>query len=71
MSVKPVKPICIPPRRDTWKLKDGDMQEEEFEQRVTMKCKTTLAGVENSWKSFKNRLLETTNEICRWRGGDC
>ena len=33
---KPVKPICIAPRRKTWKLKDTGVQK-EFEQAVSMK----------------------------------
>ena len=37
VSAQPVKPICIPPRRKTWKLKDTVMQK-EFEQAVSMKC---------------------------------
>ena len=33
-SAKPVKPICIPPRRKTWKLKD--VLQKELEQAVSM-----------------------------------
>ena len=37
VSAKPVKPIRIPPRRKTWKLKDTVVQK-EFEQALSRKC---------------------------------
>ena len=37
VSAKPVKPIHIPPRWKTWKLKDTVVQK-EFEQEVSIKC---------------------------------
>ena len=70
MSAKPAKPISIPSRRKTWKLKEAGISE-EFEQKVTMKCQTILAGVENSWKSIKNRLLEAADEIYGWTQSGC
>ena len=67
VSAKPVKPIHIPPRRKAWKLTDTGTQ--QFEQRVTTKCQTIPAGVENSWKSIKNGLLEAADEIRGWMRG--
>ena len=68
LSAKPVKSICIICRRKTWRLKDAGIQE-EFEQEVTIKCQTIRAGVENDWKSIKNKLLEAADEICGQRRG--
>ena len=70
LSTKPVKPIRIPSRRKIWKLKDHAIRE-EFEQRVTMKCQTLPARVENGCKSIKNGLLEAADEIYGWTRGGC
>ena len=44
---KPVKPICILPRRKSWKLK-GIVVQKEFEQAVSMKCQENPAGVDSA-----------------------
>ena len=67
---KPVKPIQILPRRKTLKLKDDGIGE-RFEQKVTTKSQIIPAGVENSWKSIKNGLLEDTDKICGLAWGGC
>ena len=65
-----VKPIRIPPKRKTWKLKDTVVQK-EFEQTVSMKCQQIPADVESAWESIRNGLLEAADEICGWTRGGC
>ena len=70
VSVKPVKPIRIPRRRKTCKLKDTVVQK-EFEQAVSVKCQQIPAKVESVWESIKNWLFEAADEICGWTWGGC
>ena len=56
VSAKPVKPIRIPPRWKTWKLKDTVVQK-EFEQEVSMKCQQIRAEVESAWVLMAQRNL--------------
>ena len=67
---KPVRPIRIPPRRKTWKLKDTVVQK-ECEKALTMKCQQIPAEVENAWEYIKNGLLEAADDICGWTRGGC
>ena len=68
VPAKPLKPICIPPKRNFSYLKDAGIWE-EFEQGVTMKCQTIPTRVENSFKSIKNGLLDALDEACGWIQG--
>ena len=63
VSAKLVKPIRIPLRRKTWKLKDAAVQK-EFEQAVSMKCQWIPAEVKSAWEYTKNVFLEASDEIC-------
>ena len=63
VSAKPAKPIHIPPKRKTWKLKDA-VKQGEFEQAVSMKCQQIPAEKKSTWKYIKNELLEAAEEIC-------
>ena len=70
VSTKPIKPIRIPPRRKTWKLRDPDVQK-AFEQAVLRKCQHVPVEVEGSWSTIKNGLLEAADETCGWTRGGC
>ena len=70
VSTKPIKPIRIPPRRKTWKLRDPDVQKGS-EQAVLRKCQHVPTKVEGSWSTIKNGLLKTADETCGWTQGGC
>ena len=61
ISAKSVQPICILPRRKSWKLKDTVVQK-EFEQVVSLKCQQIPAEVERAWEYIKNGLLKAADE---------
>ena len=70
ISAKATKPIRIPPRRKTWKLRDSAVQK-EFEQAVLRKCQDIPADIEGLWTSIKNVLLDAADETCGWTRGGC